>query len=465
MRHGLRRGLTAAAVGCVLLTGCSSTVVGSAAPGGDVPTDVAAADFPITAAGDDVEDTRARNALVDLNTFWEQAYPDNFGEPFQPLQGGYFSVDSNNIDESAYPPTGIGCQRSPDDPSDVAGNAHFDPNCDVIAYDRALLKKLSDDYGTSLPAVVMAHEFGHAIQDRFGFDGQSINTETEADCFAGAWVRWVVDGKAEHTAIRVPELDRVLQGYGLLADAPGDSPGNSRAHGSFFDRIAGFSEGYTDGVSACRDNFGDGRVFTEIAFTDQDQSTGGNVDFPTAVQVTQDTLPPFWDQVFPAAFGKDFQEPTVTAFEGKAPDCGDMSGTERDLGFCSSDSTVYYDQKDLVEPAFQEFGDFVVPTAISLPYALAGRSELGKSTDDSAATRSAVCLTGWYEAQVFNGAFAQGDNGVQISAGDIDEAVHFLLEYGVKDSVFPNTDQSGFELFQDYRAGFLQGGGPCDIGA
>src|SRR5690349_17456675 len=107
MRHGLRRGLTAAAVGCALLTGCSSTVHGTASPGGNEPTDVAADDFPITAAGDDQADTRARNALVDLNTFWSQAYPDAFGEPFQPLQGGYFSIDSTNLDESAYPPTGI----------------------------------------------------------------------------------------------------------------------------------------------------------------------------------------------------------------------------------------------------------------------------------------------------------------------------------------------------------------------
>src|SRR3954453_12831733 len=465
MRHGLRRGLTAAAVGCVLLTGCSSTVVGSPSPGGGVPTDATAEEFPITAAGTDQEGGSARNALVDLNPFWMGAYPEAFGAPFQPLQGGYFSIDSTNLDESAYPESGIGCERHPDDPSDVAGNAHFDPNCDVIAYDRALLKKLSDDYGRSLPAVVMAHEFGHAIQHRFGFEGESINVETEADCFAGAWTRWVVDGKAEHTSIRVPELDQVLQGYGLLADAPGDSPGDSQAHGSFFDRIAGFSEGYTDGVEACRDRFGSDRVYTEIAFTTEDRPTGGNVDYDTAVEVVQETLPPFWDAVFPAAFGKDFQEPTVTPFDGTSPDCGDMSGSERDLGFCASDSTVYYDEKDLVQPAYQEFGDFVVPTAISLPYALAVRSQLGKSTDDSAATKSAVCLTGWYEAQVFNGAFAQGDNGVQISAGDIDEAVHFLLEYGVKDSVFPNTDQSGFELFQDYRAGFQQGGAPCDVGA
>jgi hypothetical protein len=62
---------------------------------------------------------------------------------------------------------------------------------------------------------------------------------------------------------------------------------------------------------------------------------------------------------------------------------------------------------------------------------------------------------------VFNGNF----DGVTISPGDIDEAVIFLLQYGTTDAVFPNTDLSGFELLQQYRGGFLQGGGPCDVGA
>src|SRR4051794_32329029 len=123
MRPGPRRALTAAAVACVLLTGCSSTVTGSASPGGKVPTDATDADLSITAAQDDPEDVSARNALVDLDTFWGQAFPEAFGEPFQPLQGGYFSVDSANLDESAYPSTGIGCAREPDDPRDVEFNA------------------------------------------------------------------------------------------------------------------------------------------------------------------------------------------------------------------------------------------------------------------------------------------------------------------------------------------------------
>jgi hypothetical protein len=104
-----------------------------------------------------------------------------------------------------------------------------------------------------------------------------------------------------------------------------------------------------------------------------------------------------------------------------------------------------------------------VATAISLPYSLAARSDLGLSIDDEAATRSAVCLTGWYAAQVFNGAFA-GTAGVRISPGDIDEAVTFLLTYGLSDRVFPNVEASGFELLRAFRNGFLRGGGPCDVG-
>src|SRR4051812_44489650 len=134
MRHVLRRTTVAAAVSAVLLTGCSSTVVGVASPGAGVPQDVQTGNFPITGATDSPVDQFARNALVDLNTFWKQSYPKFFSGDFQPLQGGYFSVDSKNVDTSAYPPTGIGCERSPAEPDEVAGNAFYDPRCDLIAY-------------------------------------------------------------------------------------------------------------------------------------------------------------------------------------------------------------------------------------------------------------------------------------------------------------------------------------------
>jgi hypothetical protein len=51
-----------------------------------------------------------------------------------------------------------------------------------------------------------------------------------------------------------------------------------------------------------------------------------------------------------------------------------------------------------------------------------------------------------------------------ISPGDIDEAVQFLLEYGVRSEVFPNTSASGFELVGAFRTGFLEGGDACGLG-
>jgi predicted metalloprotease len=306
---------------------------------------------------------------------------------------------------------------------------------------------------------VMAHEFGHAIQYRVNeLAGESINVETQADCFAGAWTAWVMEGNAAHVAIRTPELDKIITGYLITADTVGSDPARRGAHGSYFDRVSAIAEGFDGGVDACRDNFGPDRVYTAAEFTDQNGGdVGGNSPYADTLDIIGRTLPKFWTSVFPVAFGKGFSEPEVSGFDGTAPDC--VTG-DRDLGFCDSDRTVYYDETDLIQPAYSELGDFAVPTAISLPYALAARSQLGLSTDDGAATRSAVCLTGWYEAQIFSGQFRT----LTISPGDIDEAVEFLLRYGVEESVFPDTDATGFELLEQYRAGFLTGGTQCDIG-
>src|SRR5215207_3586506 len=235
MQQVLRRTLPTLAVG-MLLAGCSTTtVVGTASPAAGELVDVAADQFPITGAVDEDIDRYARNALADVETFWRQAYPDAFGEEFTPLQGGYFSVDSTNIDESAYPETGVGCAGEYIPPDAVADNAFFYGGCDIIVYDRALLQTLSDQYGQFLGPVVMAHEFGHAIQFRFGgLDGAQIIVETQADCFAGAWTRWVADGNAEHVALRVPELDDVVRGFLLLRDPVGSDPNDPSAHGSYF---------------------------------------------------------------------------------------------------------------------------------------------------------------------------------------------------------------------------------------
>jgi predicted metalloprotease len=463
MRQVLRHALPTIAVG-LLLTGCSGTVVaGQASPGAGEPVDVAADDFPITGVSDAPIDQFARNALTDLDAFWSEAYPEFFGEDYRPLENGYFSVDSEAVDAAAYPETGIGCEGSPTAPDSVAGNAYYDPECDLIAYDRALLQELTQQYGRFLVPVVMAHEFGHAMQGRFGFaaSGRSIQDETQADCLAGAWTGWVAAGEAGHVSLRTPELDDVIRGFLLLRDDVGSDPNDTQAHGSYFDRVSAFYEGFDGGVGPCRDDFGEDRLFTAATFSEEELVTRGNAAFDDIVSWVGTTLPEFWSSVFPDAFGSEFTPPALEGFEGTAPDCEGLQ--DRDLGYCAAETTVYVDETDLAAPAYQEIGDFALATALALPYSLAVRDQAGLSVDDGAATRSAVCLTGWYEAQWFTGAFENSVDAA-ISPGDIDEAVQFLLRYGVDDQVFPNLDASGFELVGAFRTGFLEGGRTaCDL--
>ena len=113
-------------------------------------------------------------------------------------------------------------------------------------------------------------------------------------------------------------------------------------------------------------------------------------------------------------------------------------------------------------PAYEDIGDFAVATAAAIPYSLSVRDQLDLSTDDQDALRSALCLTGWYSAKVFNG---QAGRKVQISPGDIDESVRFLLTYGDDPDVLGAADLSGFQEVDLFRAGFTEGLGACDIGA
>jgi predicted metalloprotease len=460
------RRLLAAAIGSFaalpVLTGCGVTfVVGSASPAtGQVGT-VQSEDFPVIGAADDEVDQLARNALVDLNTFWREQFPGTFGQDFTPLSGGYYSVDPTDIDPAQYPGGQIGCGETPDA---VEDNAFYCPpsneyaNGDAIQYDRAFLRDLADDHGRFLPALVMAHEFGHAVQGRVGYPIEaSIAIETQADCFAGAWTAWVAAGSAPHTTIRTPELDDVLRGYLLLRDPVGTDINESEAHGSLFDRVSAFQQGFDDGPVSCRDGFGADRIYTQGEFSDAEVATGGNASYETTLDFVSTGLPDFWTTAF-GQLGEQFQPPQIAAFSGAAPDCaGDTPAT--DLVFCAADDTVAYDETDLIRPLYDDLGDYAVLTAVAIPYSLAAREQLGLSTDDQDAARSAVCLAGAFTRTVL-----AGEATIAISPGDADESVQFLLGYSDDPDVLGDVGLSGFQLVDVFRSGVVEGQSSCGIG-
>ncbi len=456
------RGVVAAllALGVLVTSACSSVVIGTARSQG-MPTESADdGTLRVVGAGDGPIDTLARNALADLEAYWSATFPDVYGQPFQPLTGGYFSVDPNDVDPADYP-DGIGCGT---DPRELENNAFYCsaqgvPNSDSISYDRAFLGELAADYGEVLPQLVMAHEFGHAVQGRVGFPEASIATETQADCLAGAWTAWVAAGEAEYSSIDTADLDQLLRGYFLLRDPVGTGTGEQQAHGSYFDRVSAFQEGFDDGPTACRDNYGPGRVFTQGEFTsDTDFAAGGNAPFDDTLSIIGNSLPEFWGRAFTEVLGEQFTEPQLESSSG-APDC---AAEDVALVYCADGGDgagqVAFDGA-FAEQAY-ELGDYAVVTGVAIPYALAARDQLGLSTDDTAALQSAVCLTGWYSAQVYNGELES----VTVSPGDIDESVQFLLTYGNDPDVLADVELTGFQLVDLFRAGFLNGAEPCDIG-
>ncbi len=446
----------------MLVPSCARLIDGQGGTSDGVRPNVAPSTLEIVGATDEDIDTLSRNALADLEAFWAETFPEVYGAEFEPLTGGYFSVDPDNFNEEDYPDD-IGCF---DGPEDVENNAFYcfpqEDGGDNVVYDRTLLAGLAADYGRFIPALVMAHEYGHAIQGRESPPSTlSIVFETQADCFAGAWTGWVAADNAEHFLIRASELDDVLRGYLLLRDAPGSGPMEDGAHGSYFDRVSSFQEGYDDGAQACKDNYTDNRIFTQQEFNDQqDFDNEGNAPYDDSITISEDTLDAFWTTQFGEVFDAEWQAPTLQPYEGSRPEC-DGARQRRDVTFCEPDNRVDFDNQTLMPTIHSEVGDFAVSTLLSINYAQAARDQLGLDYRGEEALRSSVCLTGWYTSQFF---LANIDAGATISPGDVDESIQVLLEYGEDPTVLPDVGLSGFQLVDLFRQGFVRGPSACDVG-
>ena len=286
----------------------------------------------------------------------------------------------------------------------------------------------------------MAHEFGHAMQGRFGFaaSGRSIQDETQADCFAGAWTGWVAEGKAEHVSLRTPELDDVIRGFLLLRDDVGSDPNDSQAHGSYFDRVSAFYEGFDGGVGACRDDFGADRLYTAAAFdprtTTPDQ---GNASFDQIVEWVGHDPARVLDRRLPHRLRQRLHAARrCRASTGPRPDCAGVQ--DRDLGYCADDNDGL-PRRDGPggTPAYDEIGDFALTTALSLPYSLAVRDQAGPVDRRRRRHPLGRLPDRLVRGPVVQRRLRRTAPGAVISPGDIDEAVQFLLEYGVRPRGLP----------------------------
>ena len=235
-------------------------------------------------------------ALTDVEAFWRRTYEDVYGEAYEPISGGFWAYGP----DSEQPP----CGSPPPRYNDIAENAFYCPSADLIAWDDVnLIPQLYDEFGGFTLGIVFAHEFGHAVQVRAGTNGPTVLLELQADCFAGAWSRDVEEGNSEFFELTLDDLDKAVAGFLELRDGVGVAAEDPAAHGTGFDRIGSFVEGYEQGAEHCAtypDRLASGElVVVEVPFTDPDDfERGGNLPLADLVPALIEDLENFWTLLF-----------------------------------------------------------------------------------------------------------------------------------------------------------------------
>ncbi|MEN3361919.1 MAG: hypothetical protein V7637_5901 [Mycobacteriales bacterium] len=426
-----------------LVGGCAQVIDGQGSYSSGL-SDVPDAKIQINGTDNGQVDKIAGNAIADIQAFWTQQLPDVFNKQYKPVSA-FFSVDPGG--DKAAP-----CTNSP---SDIRGNAFYCPTQDIVAWDRVnLFPELQRQFGPFLIAMVLAHEWGHAIQHRTQMPStHTIVIEAQADCYAGAWTKTALTAGAPHFQISRQDLDQALSGYLLFRDPLGSTATDRQAHGNGFDRISAFQEGFDQGVKHCS-TYSDTRVFTEIPFgSPEDQQRNGNLPYADTLTDGPKDIADFWNQNFEKDFGQKFTPvKNVTGYDSGSnrPSC---DGTQvAALQYCPADDTIYFDKTNAMQKVYDKTGDFGPMTLLGVAFGEAIRKRLNKTVNGEDALLGSICLSGAYAGAVFKR--RPGDKGIVLSPGDLDEAVQALLNFAGSSGLFDANGTVGFDRVAAYRRGF-----------
>ena len=210
-------------------------------------------------ANADIE-CRMEAAAENLDAFWTDAAPQ---------LGVAYTLPEFRLFTDATP-TGCGNATS-------AVGPFYCPPDQTVYLDTAFYGELRDRFGASGGSLaqmyVVAHEFGHHIQNLTGVlsrsqDGStgatssSVRTELQADCYAGAWVAAASTPKSDTDApllkpVTSAEIADALDAASAVGDdriqeASGGSVNpEAWTHGSSEQRQKWFTTGYESGVTSC----------------------------------------------------------------------------------------------------------------------------------------------------------------------------------------------------------------------
>ncbi len=414
-------------------------------------------------------------AFGDIQSFWNDAFPEAYGSAFEPLSGGIFAAYPLRTDDIP------GCGSTEGSSYDVVASlgAFYCIQGDFMAYDDdSLLPSLVNDLGKEAVAVVLAHEFGHAVQARAGeWEQPGVLKEQQADCFAGAWSAHVASGGSDLITFDDADVRSGLVAMINVRD-PIDSAGltDPDAHGTGFDRVGAFQDGFEGGVLRCKTFFTEDRLNNLIDIPFVPDGSGGNLPLVDNGIIDPDqgpqdivTLIPgslafFWTDLA-AANNVPFTAPTLESYssDGPFPSCDgiDESMYARNVVFCPADNVIYWDQDYALELSQDPLtGDMSVGYLFSNAYSEAIQNALRSQTRGEPRALFNDCLTGAWVGHIIPPIPEAREDQLQLSAGDLDEAVIIAIARS-DPSADTNVNGSAFEKIAAFRTGVLGGLNVC----
>ena len=386
-----------------------------------------------------------QRALKDVERFWTATYPTLAdGETFRAVRGGYHPYTRSD------PPPGCGPEAGEYQP-----NAFYCPVGDFIAWDaEQLIPQLNETFGPLLVGVVMAHEYGHAIQTRLGRSEQpTIVLEQQADCFAGSWIGDVLAGNSQaYRDIQPDQLDNTVAGLLQLRDQPGTSAESPQAHGNAFDRVRAFQEGVELKAGRCAEYRSDNLPVTEIPFsTESEAASGGDVPYDDAVRLLSQDVQSYWQRAYPQLTGQPWQPLQVTPFDpADPPECEGLDTDSATAFYCSAGGYVAFDSRQLGPSLHRQIGDNAVGMLIGGLFAQAVQERRGRPTEGRDSQVAIDCLAGTWTSDLLR---RDRNAELRLSPGDLDEAVTALLVFNRGEET---NEASAFDRIGGFRKGVLQ---------
>lgn len=403
-------------------------------------------------------DTLVALTITDLEQFWTIELPAVWDVDYTPVS----AFGPYRVSEGDVPVCG-----GPLSPDQYEVNAFYCGLNDTIQWDEeGLMAPLYSSYGDFTVALVLAHEWGHAIQARFGLDDSvpTIVSELQADCLAGAWTGRIDRLESDILQLSPGDLEEGMAGFLLIGDSLGSAPSGPNAHGNSFARLSAFFDGYALGTDHCATFEDTPPPFFHIDIVADD----GSVDLPyaEAAPLLTGALEAYWALVFPEVFGGEW-EPINTIIpyfpsSGEVPSCGGFTADAEfypgNAFYCPPDDFVAWDEEQLFPGLYAEIGDFALGLVLATQWHEAVQHKAGLEFEGVPATLQRDCLTGVWTAAL---TFEDNPTGIILTAGDLEEGIAGFLQTSAE----PGTEgyATAFQRFEAFKAGFLDGISVCGL--